>query len=353
MRPNPAFVRSSILTEYRRLALALGLDPFALMRRAGIDRRLLEDPDLTLPMRAIVDLFEITALTSGIEDFGLRLAEARSLPDLGPAILMLREQATVRDALSAMISLLHLHSDALYMHLDASAKPVLTIDILVDGLMDCRQAIDTSIASSTRILRWLLGERWAPAAVSFVHSRPAARGRFERFFRCPLHFLQEFNGIVLGKGDLDRPLPASSPAMRRQVERYIQTLNVAASDTYVHRVTQVVAMSLPKGEAKADAVARLLGTDRRTLNRRLARSSLNYSDVLEKVRVNTAVQYLQGSDLALSDIAGLVGFNSLSAFTRWFRQSFAEAPNAWRKTRRQRTRAVPIRQVPVPIRQSR
>jgi AraC-like DNA-binding protein len=349
VRPGPAFVRSSILTEYKRLALALGLDPLAFMKRAGIDRRLLEDPDLTLPMRAIVDLFDITALTSGIEDFGLRLAEARSLPDLGPAILMLREQTTVRDALSAMISLLHLHSDALYMHLDAGAKPILNVNIMVDGRIDCRQAIDTSIASSTRILRWLLGEEWTPASVSFMHARPASRARFDRFFRCPIHFLQELNGIVLRRGDLDRQLPASSPAIKRQVERYIDTLNVAASDTYVHRVTQVVAMSLPKGEARADTVARLLGTDRRTLNRRLARSSLNYSAILERVRANAAVQYLQGSDLALSDIAGLIGFNSLSAFTRWFGQSFGKAPNAWRRARR----AVPIRQISAPIRQSR
>src|SRR5258708_3107940 len=98
-----AFVRSSILAEFRRLALALDLDPIALMRRAGIDRRLLDDPELTLPMRSVLELFEIAALTSGIDDFGLRLAESRGLPDLGPAILMLREKETVRDALRTMI----------------------------------------------------------------------------------------------------------------------------------------------------------------------------------------------------------------------------------------------------------
>ena len=292
-----ALVRGSILAEYKRLALALHLDPLALMKRAGIHRRHLDNPELTLPMRAIVELFEITALASGMDDFGLRLAEARGLPDLGPVSLMLREEETVREALRTLISLLHLHSDALYMHLDETEQPVFAIDIMVGDTAPCQQAIDTSIASGVRILRWLLGEDWAPASVCFRHPKPAAvpKARYERFFRCPVDFEQELNGIVLRRQDLDRQLPPSSPVMRRQVEQYIRSIDVGPSDTYVHRVTQVIAMALPRGEAKTDIVARCLGTDCRTLHRRLARSGLNFSAVLEHVRKDLALQYMQGA----------------------------------------------------------
>jgi AraC-like DNA-binding protein len=330
--PTSALVRSSILTEFKRLALALDLDPIALMKRAGIDRRHLDDPELTLPMRAVVELLEIAALASGLEDFGLRLAESRGLPDLGPAILMLREEETVRDALRTLIALLHLHSDALYMHLDEDGDPILTIDIIVGGAGHWRQAMDTSVASTTTILRWLLGEDWVPASICFTHARPPSRARYDRFFRCPIDFLHEFNGIVLRRRDLDKKLPASSPVLRRQVERYIRSIDGASSDTYVHRVTQIVAMALPRGEARAEIIAHRLGTDCRTLNRRLARAGLNYSAVVENVRKNVAMQHMLGSDRPLSDIAELIGFGSLSAFTRWFRQSFSRAPSAWRKT---------------------
>ena len=87
--------RTSILADYRRLALSLHLDPLSLMRRAGIDRRLLQDPELLFTMRSMIELLELTAREGNIEDFGLRLGEARGLPDLGPVSLMLREQATV------------------------------------------------------------------------------------------------------------------------------------------------------------------------------------------------------------------------------------------------------------------
>lgn len=329
-------VRSSILAEFKRLALALELDPIGLMKRARIDHRYLENPDLTLPMRAIVELFEIAALTSGIKDFGLRLAESRGLPDLGPVTLMLREEATVRDALRTLIGFLHLHSDALYMHLDEGDKPILTIDIIIGGTSHFRQAIDTSVASTTSIVRWLLGADWAPASVCFMHSAPTSKARYDRFFRCPVDFLHEFNGIVLRRSDLDQKLPSSSPALRRQVERYIRIINVGSSETYVHRVTQVVAMALPRGEANAKIIARYLGTDRRTLNRRLDRAGLNYSAVLENARRHLTTQYMLGSDRPLSDISGLIGFDSLSAFSRWFRRSFKSAPSYWRNLQRRK-----------------
>jgi AraC-like DNA-binding protein len=338
MKKDIAMVRSSGLADFARFSLTLGLDPIAFMRRAGIHRRYLSDPNLTLPVRAVVELLEDAALASGMEDFGLRLGEQRGLPDFGPVILMLREETTVRDALRTLIAFLHLHSDALYMHLDEDVRPILTIDLMVGGNEHFRQAIDTSVASTTGIVRWLLGGEWAPASVCFMHSRPASRVHFERFFRCPIDFLHECNGIVFRKHDLDKSLPASSPALRQQAAQYIRLTNVASNQTYVHRVTQVIAMALPRGEANAEIIAQYLGTGHRTLNRRLARAGLNYSRLLERARRHLASQYMLGSDRPLSDICGLIGFDSLSAFSRWFRQSFKVSPTRWRKVRQARKR---------------
>lgn len=334
VRQTSAVVRGSVLAEFKRLALALDFDLIALMKRVGIDRRHLDNPDLLLPARAIVELFETAALTSGIEDFGLRIGEARGLPDFGPLVLMLREEESLRDALRTLVSLMHLHSHALYMHLEEGSDPILTLDIMIGDAIQCRQTIDSGVAGLAHILRWLLGEDWNPASVCFKHARPISKARYERFFRCPIDFLHEFNGIVLRARDLDKKLPTSSPVLRRQIERYIKTITVAPSDIYVHRVTQVVAMALPRGEAKASIVARCLGTDRRTLNRRLARGGLNFSAVVEDVRKDLTMQYLRDMDRPLSKIAGLIGFGSLSTFTRWFCQSFDCAPSVWRKVQR-------------------
>jgi len=341
MQPMSAVVRSSILPEVRRLALASGLDPVALFKRAGIHRRHLENPELTLPVRTIVELLEVAALSSGLDDFGLRLGEARGVPDLGPVILMLREATTAREALRTLVSLLHLHSTGIYMHLDETSAPVFTVDIVAAEIGQCRQAIDSALAGMTHLIRWLVGADWNPVSVSFMHPRPQSKARYERFFRCPVDFLQDVNGIVLRASDLKKRLPDSTPALRRQVEQYLRSINIGHQDAYIHNVTEIVAMTLPHGEANSDHIARYLGTNRRTLNRRLARAGLNYSAVLSNVRRNLTSQYLRGTDRRLSDIAALVGFQNLSSFTRWFRHCFGTAPSTWRRKQRSAEREGP------------
>jgi AraC-like DNA-binding protein len=333
MTISSAVMRSSVLLDFRRASLNLGLDPIALMERVGIDVSYLKDPDLILPASTFIELLEVAAEVSGMDDFGLRFVEGRGLPDLGPVLLMMREEATVRDALHTLGELMHLHNGGICLRVEEDGDdPIVTIDILAGGdASPSRPIIDSTVASITHILRWLLRKEWSPTLVCVTFDRPRSRASYERFFHCPVDFQQEFNGIVLRASDLDARLPASSPAMRRQVERYIRTIDTASGDAYLHRVTQVVAMALSRGEAKADRVAGLLGTDRRTLNRRLAHVGQNFSGVVENVRKNVVVQHLIASHRPLSDIAGLVGFESLRAFSRWFHLSFKTTPSDWRR----------------------
>lgn len=319
------------LADFHRLALELGLDPVALMQCAGIGPEYLGNPGLPVPVPAMVDLLEITALTSGIDDLGLRLGEMRGIADVGPFILPpAARTGTLRDVLRKIASPL-VESDAIYMHLIEGQNPILAFDLMVGGVRQCRQAIETTLAITILILRWVLGDRWVPMSVSFKHSAPASRVRHERLFSCPIDFLHEFNAIVLHRADLDKRLPASVPVVRQQVEHDNGTANPASIDLYVHQVTQAIALALPRGEARLVIIARSLGADPRTINRRLARAGMTYLDVVNNVRKSMAVQYMLSSDRPLSDVAGLVGFNSLSSFTRWFGQSFGCAPSAWRR----------------------
>lgn len=332
--PLRSFVRSSVLLDFRRLALSLGLDPLALMARASISRRYLDDPELILPMGEVVQLLEISARVSGVDDFGMQLAEMRGLPDLGPIMLLLREETTVRTALKSLAAMLHMHSDALYLYLDErESEPIFAVDIIGPGIGHSRQAIETSVAGAAEILRWLMGREWVPALVYFRHDRPVSVIRHQHFFRCPLEFNADSNGIVLRPEDLERPLPATSPVFRRQVERLLQGLSVGSGQSYLHRVTQIAAMLLPHGNATASNVARLTGTSSRSLNRHLARVGTNYSRLLCDLRRDRATQLLNNRNQTLTEVAAQLGFGSLSSFSRWFREEYGTSPRSWRKRR--------------------
>src|SRR5271170_7439010 len=72
-------VRSASLTDYLEVARSVGLNPSRLLAGVGLSRRCLRNPDFKVPEDAVRELLESSAAAAGVEDFGLRMAERRTL----------------------------------------------------------------------------------------------------------------------------------------------------------------------------------------------------------------------------------------------------------------------------------
>jgi AraC-like DNA-binding protein len=77
--------------------------------------------------------------------------------------------------------------------------------------------------------------------------------------------------------------------------------------------------------------------DRRTLHRHLGRFGETFSSIVDEVRSDLALRYLEERRRSLSEVTILLGFSAPSAFSRWFRGRFGCTPRAWRITDRNRT----------------
>ena len=86
------------------------------------------------------------------------------------------------------------------------------------------------------------------------------------------------------------------------------------------RAEKAIAPLLPHGKASVATIARELGMSRRTLARALAAEGLTFSALLDQYRVNLAKAYLTHGDLAISQIAWLLGYREVSAFTHAFKR---------------------------------
>ena len=92
-------IRSASLTHYAEVARSAGLDPYRMLSEFGLPPGCLKEPELMVPIDAVRRLLEASAERSGVEAFGLLMAEARRLSNLGPLGLLIREQPTMRLAL--------------------------------------------------------------------------------------------------------------------------------------------------------------------------------------------------------------------------------------------------------------
>lgn len=310
-----SLVRSAALTGYAELARTLGLDPVRLVRAEGVPVKALTDPDLKIRAAAVGQLLETAAARAGAEDFGLRLARQRRLSNLGPIALVLREQATLRNVVEAIMQLVWLQNESLRLELEEADDVAVLQCRGIAGPLP-RQSAELVVGILVRSIRALVGESWRPAMVCFEHAPPRSRETHRRVFDCDLGFDQDFAGIAIARRDLKLAVPNADPVLAREIERYIR----APGERHVglkDKVLEMVLASLSTGRITADRVAQAFGFDRRTLHRKLAEEGTTFRALLAHARLRLLKAYRQDGRRSETALAGLLGFASLSAFSRW------------------------------------
>jgi len=320
------------LTDFVDVARKVGLDPYRQLRQAGISPIALVNPDIRVPAKSVMQLLEDSAQLAGVDDLGLRVAEARQLTTLGPLWTVMREGATLRNALEAMSRYLHLLNEALDLRIEeVGDTAVLRLEILVGVTGSRRQSTEFIICLWFRLLKLLSGTAWKPRGVCFSHGAPASLATHRRVFGVPVRFHQDFDGILLPAADLDVATPARDTALARHAREFLDAKLAQSDSTMPDKVRKLVFALLPTGECGAEQVARQLGIDRKTMHRHLAGYGQNYLSILDGVRVDLVSRYVSNNERPLSDVAVLLGFSSLSAFSRWFSARFGCSVSAWRR----------------------
>jgi AraC-like DNA-binding protein len=327
----PKLVRSASLTNYIEVARSVGLDPDRMLERFGLARHCLRNPDLKIREEAVRGLLEASAEAAGIEDFGLRMAETRALSNLGALALLVRDQPTVRKALEVWIEYRKVHTDSVSLHIEESRDDVIiSLVRSVETRLPKRQTVELTIGVLCRMLRFYLGEHWQPQ-VCLMHTAPRSRDTHRRVLGAKLEFSADFNGIICRASDLDAPIPMADPAMAQYAQRYLDSI-ARRDESFSEKVRELVMTLLSSGHCRMERVAEHLGIDRKTVHRRLAQEGTSFSAIVDGVRTQTVSQHIEDRERPLSDVAEMLGFSDVSAFSRWFKRRFGRSVSEWRAT---------------------
>lgn len=324
------FTRSASLSGFVPVARSLGIDPYSLLDAYGVTPLAVVDPDLKIDVQILAQLLEGAASQSGFDDFGARIALTRVISDYGALGLVLREQPTLRDALRMAVRYTSIQTEGLSFCLETSGgESVLTLSTeLVDG-RGFRQAKELVLGSVVRMLTILSQGRLQPVSVAFSHSGQRVSETHRSVFRCPVLFDQPSDALVFADAALSGPIPGADPVMARHARAYVEALK-ARSSTVSGQVRRLSRALLPAGLCSLHNVARHLGVEPRTLQRRLDAEGVSFSQVLSDVRSEQVVDYLADPRRSLADITALLGFSEPSAFSRWFSGRFGCGARQWR-----------------------
>lgn len=322
-------VRVAALTGYMETMAGFAVDPRPLLREQGLSPDLLVNPEQLIPAQAAIRLLERSAAMTGCVTLGLRMAECRSLANLGATSLLIAHQPTLRQALSALAEFRSRINSTLVLHFEEHGEDViLREDFQLRRPEPSRQSNDLALGVLARLCSSVLGDLWSPSMVCFTHDAPPAAELqiFSRVFHCRPQFGSEFNGIVLPIADLDRPNTKADDQLARHARQLLEAVMSPVDRTVAQDVSQLIQLLMPSGRASIQGCAAALGMTVRTLQRALDAEGTSYSTLLHSARMNLAVQYLANPRMRITDVAELLGYSSIGAFTRWHGATFGESP---------------------------
>ena len=104
----------------------------------------------------------------------------------------------------------------------------------------------------------------------------------------------------------------------------------AETESLFDRIRSTVRQHLPDGAPTLEAISATLRTTPTAIRRALADEGLNLREAVDAVRFEMARHYLPERHLALTEIALLLGYSELSAFTRAFTRWAGTSPLGYR-----------------------
>lgn len=300
---------------------------------SGIDPEQLSSPTLSLGLINYCRVMEEAARFSGFDNFGLHYGRQFKPQSLGLIGYIGLCSATLEQALHNVVNAFPWHQhDTLTRLTDKGDCWRLDYQVRHGAILSRRQDAELTLGMFLNLIRHVAGKSWAPREVHFEHPRPLQWHEHCKVFDAPVWFDQPYNSLLIPKRDLMRTMPDSDPLLLTVMQDAIRRLNSATPQQgIVDQARAQVHLMLMKGEPVLEIVAEKMGMSSWSLQRRLRDENLSFSALVDKVRCEMATHYLQQKQLPISEMALLLGYSEVSAFSRAFRRWFGISPRQWRQ----------------------
>jgi AraC-like DNA-binding protein len=329
---RPGDVRIGPVLAIPDVLSALGVNPQKAFAVAGFDPRLFDDADNRVSLDALGHLVQTCAVLTNCAHFGLLVGERFELKGFGPLGYLMKNSATVGDALRSLLLHLHLHDAGgapLLLAPDASCV-ILGYTIYRHGTRGVDLVLDAVVAIGHRILVELCGPAWKPLRVQFSHSQPEDVAAWRRVFGASVSFGAEVSGVVFDASWLARPVEGADATLHAFLARAIRREQAHGGLSFAEQVARALPQMLLSGMASGPTVARLFGVHERTLRRRLEAEGQGLQQLMNAARFELARQLLANTALSVAEIASALRYEDPNVFSRAFRGWAKLSPTQWR-----------------------
>ena len=321
----------SRLAFARAKAAGVALEP--LLKASDLTLQQMQDLRVRIPVRSQIKFLK--AVADAVEDdyLGFHLAQQFDLKQVGLLYYVMASSDNLADALErgARYSTIVNEGIASKFTIGSDVSMMLSY-VGVSRHLD-RHQIEFWVTAILRVCRGLTGLRLFPSRLRLTHLRKRVSAEFTEFFGDGVEFGASTDEIAFTKKAGDLPVVSADSHLNSVLVKYCEealSQKPSHSGSFRSSVENAIVPLLPHGRAQAAEVARRLGVSQTTFARRLASERLTFTSVLESLRFDLAKRYLAEESLSISEVAWLLGYREVSAFSHAFKRWTGHTPRTAR-----------------------
>ncbi len=184
----------------------------------------------------------------------------------------------------------------------------------------------------TRIL-YITADPDAQVSLEFSCAEPKCTTEFQKKMGHRIRYNQAHDRVLIPGCYLSLAHSSAEPNLYSMVEEAAlgEMQDNEQSDDMMFAISEQIGEALKNGNNTLENIAGALGMAPRSLQRKLAASGICFRDLTDEIRKSMAAHYLTDTNLPMTEIAFLLGFSDLSAFSRSGKNWFGVAPREYRR----------------------
>lgn len=332
-KTGPLLIDSHYLLGTLEAAQECGIDISEVLEQCGIPQSLLIAPEGFLAFTKVARFLDKVAKEFDCPQFGFLVGKHQPPFSLGLLSQVIKLSPDVGSALNSIDKYIPLYSQAATWSLQPlEDKIALTRRDRAGRREKGVQSRNLTMVQAFKALKVLCGPQWTPSAIYFAHRPLGNKLTYEHFFNAPVYFDREYDAIVLNNEDLKRPIATADPDLLEIVQSHLSSLldGYNLNDDIATKVRHHIRCRLGTRTCNLESISQLLGLSPRSLQRMLARHNDTFKSLLTSVRQDVAIEYLRDSNIPLVDLADMLGYRNVSAFSRAFKNNVGLSPDHWR-----------------------
>lgn len=341
---SPLTIAAFLVYARIQIARSRGIDVKTVLQRVGLKERFFLQPLARLTLEQNNAIWRELVAITGDDNLGLKLGRYFRLQGFGLVGYMMMNTRTITEGLKLLCRYEPLLTNLYRTEFEQGRDHLILTEYYEgDWQPERRHTFDFIASSCVALVEDMGDRRTVPTLVqiAFPYAQPpdlapyyATFGAVDFSFDRPALRLQFDGGIE------NIPVVGASPAMLATFEQQAEALMAryeserwrdASEGALCQRVRQQILQSLRGDTPTLKDVASQLTMSSRSLQRKLKAEGTSFKILLDEVRRDLAIEYLQAGKLNKSEIACMLGFSEVSAFSRVFKRWTGQSPSEFQR----------------------